>query len=217
MRIDGPNRPGRRRWVERGRGWRRRAWRRGRRQPSARRIRSGVLVARPGARRLLGRRLSRCGLSTSGWRRWWRLWRGWRRWDLAAESGAPMGPRSAAHGRARAAKLVRCTRAAARIRPESAPRSPTEAQCPTGWSRATCPFSAGPGCVAPTCARSRSVWASRHQRRAAPRPPTLCLPAGVCLSSGCGLVSGGEVLCVSAVTIPSRAQPGRPRRQCSQS
>lgn len=78
---------------------------------------------------------------------------------------------------------------------------PDAGQCPTGWTyRAFCNTAPtpGPGCEAPPCTPP-SPYCITRPASCGTTPTCSCLPASVCQGGGaCGLISQGEVLCVSA-------------------
>jgi hypothetical protein len=101
-----------------------------------------------------------------------------------------------------------CTSSELCVRPScggTAPRCnplPDGGQCPTGWTyRAFCNTSPtpGPGCEEPPCTPPTPFCITRPASCGA-TVTCSCLPANVCQigGGGCGLISGGEVLCQSA-------------------
>jgi hypothetical protein len=78
---------------------------------------------------------------------------------------------------------------------------PDGGQCPTGWTyKQVCNTTPapGPGCEAPPCTPPAAFCVTRPASCGA-TPTCSCLPINVCNGSGaCGLVSGGDVLCLSA-------------------
>jgi len=100
-----------------------------------------------------------------------------------------------------------CTSSELCVRPScggTAPRCnplPDGGQCPTGWTyRAFCNTSPtpGPGCEEPPCTPPAPFCITRPASCGA-TVTCSCLPANVCQTGGgCGLISGGEVICQSA-------------------
>ena len=100
-----------------------------------------------------------------------------------------------------------CTSSELCVRPScggTAPRCnplPDGGQCPTGWTyRAFCNTSPtpGPGCEEPPCTPPAPFCITRPASCGA-TVTCACLPANVCQTGGgCGLISGGEVICQSA-------------------
>lgn len=78
---------------------------------------------------------------------------------------------------------------------------PDGGQCPTGWTyKAFCNTSPtpGPGCEEPPCMPPAPFCTTRPASCGA-TVTCSCLPGNVCQSGGgCGLISGGEVICQSA-------------------
>ena len=78
---------------------------------------------------------------------------------------------------------------------------PDGGQCPTGWTyKAFCNTSPtpGPGCEEPPCTPAASFCVTRPASCGA-TVTCSCLPTNVCQSGGgCGLISGGDVICQSA-------------------
>jgi len=79
---------------------------------------------------------------------------------------------------------------------------PDGGECPAGWmARQSCTFGggvAGPVCEAPPCTPP-AAYCITPPAACGGNPSCACLPRDVCQGGGaCSIISGGEVLCVSA-------------------
>ena len=119
--------------------------------------------------------------------------------EREAARAARVEQQCAARARARAASFACAPAVAARLR--AAIRSPMAANVRRGWTyRAFCNTSPtpGPGCEEPPCTPPAPFCITRPASCGA-TVTCACLPANVCQTGGgCGLISGGEVICQSA-------------------
>ncbi len=94
-----------------------------------------------------------------------------------------------------------CVRPSCGGAPPQCSALPDGGQCPTGWTyRAMCNRlpTPGPGCEEPPCTPPSPYCIARPASCGATLTCS-CIPANVCQGGGsCGLISNGEVLCVSA-------------------
>jgi hypothetical protein len=127
---------------------------------------------------------------------------------IGGQGGGGAGGRGGGAGGAAAVCGARaCTSSELCVRPScggTAPQCnplPDGGQCPSGWTYRTFCNTAptpGPGCEAPPCTPPDPHCITRPASCGATLTCS-CIPANVCQGGGaCGLISQGEVLCVSA-------------------